>query len=131
MGLVSQRTWREQVPDEDAWIEFRALSGTALSRARDAAQRKALALSATFSADQMAALRSMAEGAASPSAPLQYDDDTLLRESIIAWSYDAPVDIEDLDVRTSAWALDVIHDRNGLSETETDRKNGLLPSITG
>lgn len=122
MGLITQMTFTEDVPHEPGHtITFRMLSLPALQEAQRAKLRQTLA---DFPIERMAALQ-QSQAAEKPVNPADsYDGETLLRASVVDWSYDAPVDVAQLDARTAAWAVGVIIDRNGLGETEGERGEG-------
>lgn len=128
MGLVSSLKWREEVPGEPgAWIEFQPLPGPAWQEAKDARSKKAMAMSAgvTMSDSQITAIREAIQTGARQDPKDEFDAETLLRASIVSWSYyEGVVDVTQLETTTWDWALGIVHDRNGLSEPEIDRKNG-------
>lgn len=141
MGLVSRSKFREDVPyEEGAWIEFKLLTLGDLDKAKQVKSQKALALMARqqFSQQQIDAMRDAVKD--KQTEPLdEFDAESLLASSIVAWSYPSVGDIEgidavqlldphDLDAKTARWAIDIILDRNGLAETETERKNGYKAS---
>lgn len=121
MGLISQSKWRETIPHEpESWIEFKLLNLAALEEARQVRQQRSMALVQGLDMTQFQGL----EAPAQRDVKDDYDLDTLLRRSVVAWSYGEVVDVDDLDNLTAQWAIGVIIARNGLDETQEARKNG-------
>ncbi len=130
MGLVSRIRERVDIPHEPGeWVELRPLSGPALEAAREAKVRASIAMMEGYDLDK---LRGLNTGPTVQQAIDMYHHAILLERSIVSWSYGDFValrDLDDLDVRTSNWLVGLILDRNGLLETEAERKNGSGRSI--
>lgn len=134
--LTSKVTKRFPIPhEENQWIEVRLLSWRQLEEARLAKQSQVFANMRDMGADVLRELQGARAEATATDAPAeldplaQYDQATLLRYGIVAWSYDEKVttpNIEELDAETAAWAAKVILNPN--ERTEEDRKNAFSPS---
>ena len=124
MALVNQVPVRREVPGEDAWIEFRALSAKQLRKAARTRQLEAAELLKAYGGDLLRAMQGVDRGEVAQAAadPLNdYHFEVLLSESIVGWSYDVPVrdGIGQLDAETETWALGVIAEISGITrETE-------------
>jgi hypothetical protein len=127
VALVSLSRDKVDVPHEPGeWLELQSLSGDALDAARRAKVKSSMSLMEGLDAERIKAMEAVHGSAAEvkPHPRDQYDHTTLLRRSITSWSYSDTVDVLDLDIKTSKWAIEVILDRNGLLEDEVERKNG-------
>ena len=125
MGLINASGFREDVPHEaGAWVAFRLLSFSALQEARVAKQRTGMAMMVGFDAEQLQGIQASVSEKAQRDPRNNYDVLSLLRDSIVGWSYSEAVNVDELDNRTAQWALDIIIERNGLDETTEAQKNG-------
>lgn len=115
MGLIGPIT-KHPVPHEPGeWIETRLLSWGEMGDAQRAAVRDSIRMSAAFTDQERAAMQAVAGEGTAPSeqAPEdRYDPATLLKFAVVAWSYDAEVEVEKLDARTGAWLLEVVIGEN-------------------
>ena len=144
MALVGTKTVRRDIPHEPGeWIELKQLSWSELEVAQRAltsdAQRTAGETIRNMGGDAFAAVRRAAAEQAEVKAQSGGGEDakpgdayhpaTLLRLSLVAWSYEAPLDadtIAQLDKRTFDWAVTEAALLSDPREPEVDRKNGLL-----
>jgi hypothetical protein len=103
MSLCSLTTRKLDIPHEKGeWIEVRPLSAKRLHAITIEAKR------AANEAAQVDSIDTDAEGFALSSM--------LLREAVVSWSYDAPVDsetVDDLDIVTTTWLVGAI---NGVTD---------------
>jgi hypothetical protein len=129
MALVSKTRDQQTIPHEPGeWMTFRPLSGTALAEAREVVVQSARDMIAGMNPETVRLGIEQARQAPDRQRSVWdlYDHATLLRHAIVEWSYGPPeeIDVEDLDARTSKWAVGYVLDANGLLETEEERKNG-------
>ena len=97
MGLCSLITRKLDVPGEEAWIEIRPLSAKSLHTIALEAKKLGKEALAANEDDTDAENYVLA--------------DLMLREALVAWSYDAPVNpmtIADLEVSTMMWLSEEI-----------------------
>jgi hypothetical protein len=146
MALVGSKTVRRPLPHEEGeWFEFKQLSWAELETVERAltseAQRVAGETIRNMGGDTFVAVRrAAAEQAevkakaahAAPAKPGErYHGGTLLRLSLVGWSYEAPLTpetIDQLDQRTYEWAVKEATELSAPTEPEADRKNGYLAS---
>lgn len=143
MALVGSKTVRVVIPHEEMeWMEFRQLSWNDLEACQRAlmsdAQRQAGETIRNMGSEAFVAAKAAAESAKvkpmvvdEPKPGDDYHGPTLLRLSLVAWSYEAPLDadtIAQLDKRTYEWAVAEAAALSDPRETEADRKNGSLAS---
>lgn len=141
MALVGSKIIEVPIPHEEGeWIRLKQLSWSDLETAQRAlmtqAQQVAGQTIATMGRDAFKAVQEAAADMAKPDAPVEppkpgdgYHGPTLLRLSLVAWSYEAPLDadtIAQLDKRTFDWAVAEAAALSNPVESEADRKNGLL-----
>lgn len=114
MALVSKLTaQRIDLPHEEGqWITIKPVSWLVMRDARDARVKRAIRPFTELPAESIAALQrpSKTNGTspqvADDDATEEYDRETLLRASVVEWSYDAPVtpaNIDDLDDVTAGF----------------------------
>jgi hypothetical protein len=97
VGLCSLITRKLDVPGEDAWIEIRPLSAKRLHAIGLEAKREGREAVSANADDTDAENYVLA--------------DLMLREAIVAWSYDAPLtaeNVDDLEISTMMWLSDEI-----------------------
>lgn len=122
-------TQRIELPHEPGqWVEVRALSGLQLDTSRDARLLKAVHLAREMGPALQAPLADQETRAAVIEAardPLNdYDRRALLHAGIIAWSYDAPVTLDNIDDLDDETMTVVARALLPPQRTEADRKNG-------
>lgn len=129
MGLVTGIVIRRTIPhDPDHWIEFRPLSGSELRRAARNRRMNAAEELRAYGGDLMKAMRESnvtSDDAVAVVDPLNdYDAETLLETSILAWSFEAKVKGNQtaLDEPTERWALETIGRISGLYPESEDEK---------
>lgn len=132
--LTSRIVKQVEIPHEEGeWMRLRMLPGKKLQEAIDEKQRRALLEMKALGGDVIAAIKALnpaekAEAKASADPITQYDEDTILRAGIIAWSYDdkvTPQAIDDLDETTRGWVV-----REILALSQADRGNSTAPSTS-
>lgn len=133
--LTYRSTQKVNIPHEEGeWVELKPLSWKDLDRAR-AERLRTVMDSVRAAGDMMASLTSMARNGTddtpTPDDPVAaYDLGALLKAGILAWSYDAVVDqenIDSLDEDTARW---IARQLVGGNKTEQDRKNGFSTSTS-
>lgn len=135
MGFVTMGTRRVMVPHEEGqYIEFRPLTLSQLEEAESERTRKIMANVRAMGGEIFQALQGQQSGNVADPWDA-YDKPTLLRCAIAGWSYPVVVtlaNIDNLDVETAHWALDVIREMNA-PKTDDARKNGssntIVPSL--
>jgi hypothetical protein len=100
--LTPDRIELEHEPGE--WIEIKPVSWMVLRDAKEARVSRAIAPFVSLGPEGIAALQGQGQSRngdmPEDEHPEEYDRETLLRKSVIAWSYDQPVteaNIDDLD----------------------------------
>ena len=104
--LTTDRIELEHEPGE--WIEIKPVPWTVLRDAREARVRRAIAPFVSLGPEGIAALQGQGQSRngdmPEDEHPEEYDRETLLRKSVVAWSYEQPVNepnIGDLDEETA------------------------------
>ena len=115
MLIDISKTERLEHPDEEGqWVEIRPLLAAELDRAREAQIKRILAVWGDTIKDMMGpANRERADDMAA--RVQQFDAGILLTASIVAWSYEAPVNkenIDKLDGVTRDWLVEEVVKRN-------------------
>lgn len=126
MALVGKVTQRVAIPHETGeWMELRDLSWDTLQKARQRKSTQVLENMRAMGAEMLRELQQTDEGAVREQAEKDvlavYDQETVLRFGIAAWSYDAqvsPETIAQLDEDTAAWAARAILTLRQRSEEE-------------
>lgn len=107
MADTSKKTKRVDVPDEPGhWLEIRMLSYLTLDKSRKEKLREAVELSTLYPVlKDVTAEQGAAAQAAFASDPMRgHHVQTLLKNGVVAWSYDGEVNVDELDERTAKWA---------------------------
>ena len=143
MALInSQDTKRLEIPHEPGqWMEFRRLRRHELEEARRVSLRETMARAAELPAAVIESARQARlqqdSPPVEPSPRAAYDDDTLIKYGLVAWSYDAPCDDAykaDLDDETAEWAAQSIFEMNvrspgeGVASALSSSQDGSLQS---
>ena len=127
--LVSKIIERLEIPHEkDEWVEIRNLSWTAMEEAVDTKQERDIGQVKRMGGDVFEAIMKSSssrqensdedtEDEKKPRGATfeSYDMETLLRKSIVAWSYGVKVSlsaIQDLDAKTAKWLAREVYERN-------------------
>jgi len=115
MLIDTSKTERLEHPDEAGqWVKIRPLLAAELDRAREAQIKRILAVWGDTIKDMMGpANRERADDLAT--RVQQFDAGILLTASIVAWSYEAPVNkenIDKLDGVTRDWLVEEVVKRN-------------------
>jgi|TARA_R110000824_G_scaffold132891_1_gene295454 hypothetical protein len=138
--LVSKIVEKLDVPHEEGqWIEIKNLSWKAMEEAVNNKQERDIGQVKRMGGDVFEAIMRSSNKDDDDKKPDEgsektvrggtfesYDMETLLRKSIIAWSYDGKPTVEriqDLDARTAKWIAQEIYERNK-PDTEEESKNG-------
>ena len=123
--LVSRlQPQRREVPLEPGqWIEFKLLSWKDFQEAEDLKTKKTMSNVSGISPEALAALASNQADNDEDEKKLgdPYDVMTLVEKSVVAWSYEDEVTVENirlLDYKTVDWAFPEIIDMNFRSELE-------------
>jgi|TARA_R110000824_G_scaffold32908_7_gene106118 hypothetical protein len=133
--LVSKIVEKVEIPHEDGeWVELRQLSWTAMEEAIDAKQERDVGQVKRMGGDVFEAIMRSAkkkdddeeEKTKGRTGYESYDQETLIRKSVVSWSYDGKPTVErirDLDSKTAKWLSLEIYERNK-PPTEDEEKNG-------
>ena len=115
---------RREIPHESGqWIEFKLLSWKEFQEAEDVKTKKTLSNVSGISPEALASLANQASDNDGSRKTLgdPYDVMTLVEKSIVAWSYEDEVTVDNirlLDYKTVDWAFPEIIDINFRSELE-------------
>lgn len=136
--LVSKIVEKLEIPHEvDEWVEIRNLSWTAMEEAVDTKQERDIGQVKRMGGDVFEAIMKSSASRQESSEDNEdekkkrgatfesYDMETLLRKSIVAWSYDVKVSlsaIQDLDAKMAKWLAREIYERNK-PDNEDESKN--------
>lgn len=129
MALVRGKTERVVIPHEsEHWIEVRALSWRQLQNAKEERTDQTFKKIRSMGGEVFASMQgkgSSPDVAAAMKDPTNdYDQQMILRNGIVAWSYDEALNwdaIDDLDPETSDWAFREILRFSGVIKDEEAR----------
>ena len=127
MALTRHITTHEPIPHEPGqWMEFRALNWVERAQAKRERSKEQLAGLRDLGGEMLQVfigLKTEADTDATLADPFEhYDQGTLLRAGIVAWSYTEPVTAEhvnDLDEPTALWAARQILELSGVGRDPT------------
>ena len=137
--LVTKDPIRREIPHEEGhWMDFCKLSWRQMRNARKKQEKESIATVKEFGAEFVAAISSP-DGEKKARKLLQeqlydpraFDQNELLNDGIVAWSYEHeldPASIDQLDEVTADWAMRQIIAINR-PLTEDEEKNDSPPSI--
>ena len=132
--LVSKIVEKVDIPHEEGeWVELRQLSWTAMDEAVDAKQERDVGQVKRMGGDVFEAIMRSAkpkedkdeEKPKGRTGYEAYDPETLIRKSVVAWSYEGKVTLDkirDLDSKTADWLAREVYERNK-PPTEDESKN--------
>ena len=119
MGLIdTSKTEKLNHPYEKGeWVEVRPLLATELDGAKDAKIKRTMNLwgDSLDTFKDMKPSKEEEDEDTLAKRVAEYDPLTLLKHAVVAWSYDAPVELESverLDAVTRDWLIDQIVSRN-------------------
>lgn len=130
MALVSNITKTVDIPNEAESVVIRRLSHTLLKKASKARQSEGVGFMREMGGELLKALKDADTTQIKKIQEAQaaditnYDRDTLLKEGIISWTYDAklPVGTDDLDEPTAKFLAETIFEYSR-PETKVEVKN--------
>lgn len=131
MALVSNITKTVNIPNEDHSAVICKLSHTQLKAAAKARQSEGVGFMREMGGELLKALRDADTDKIKQIQEAQeanisnYDRDTLLKEGIVSWTYDAklPKGTDDLDEATAKFLAEAIFEYSR-PETKAEAKNG-------